>query len=121
MGLEKGIAANCFSGQAKDKAAAFARDDHVRATALGVAGGMTTLGTTGAATGLCAGTAVGAALGVVPASWMLSGPCHPHSPLPLLVPGSGCGRNAAVVPIGWARARGCRDTERESSNEVYMT
>ncbi|CAK9052945.1 Uncharacterized protein SCF082_LOCUS28920, partial [Durusdinium trenchii] len=53
--------------EAKDKAAAFARDDHVRATALGVAGGMTTLGTTGAATGLCAGTAVGAALGVVPA------------------------------------------------------
>ena len=33
--------------QVKDKASAFAKDDHVRATALGVAGGMTTLGGTG--------------------------------------------------------------------------
>eukprot|EP00913_Durusdinium_trenchii_P003019 g2791.t1 len=59
--------AKAKANEAKDKASAFAKDGHVRATALGVAGGMTTLGSTGAATGLCAGTAVGAAVGVVPA------------------------------------------------------
>jgi len=55
------------ASEARDKAQAFAQDGHVRATAVGMAGGVTTLGSTGAATGLCAGTVVGAAVGVVPA------------------------------------------------------
>jgi len=33
--------------EARDKAQAFAQDGHVRATAVGMAGGATTLGSTG--------------------------------------------------------------------------
>eukprot|EP00435_Cladocopium_sp_Y103_P015615 s2192_g3.t2 len=65
--LETVDSAKAKASEARDKAHAFAKNDHVRATAVGVAGGATTLGTTGAATGLCAGTVVGAAAGVVPA------------------------------------------------------
>lgn len=61
------ISGSIFDLEAKSKATAFAQDGHVRATAVGVTGGVATLGTTGAATGLCAGAAVGAAVGVVPA------------------------------------------------------